>query len=405
MPDGTVWPDGLGVRGGVHVEQVSAFGPAAVADLAAEGVDELAVEVVVALRRAGVEVPTGATVTYARALALAGSSPVGAYWAGRATLVRRPEDVPAYDQVFGHVFGGMRLAEVVAVPRPVEVQLEVEADEPPAPDADGGTERPDADVQTVRYSATEVLRHRDLATCTADELAQAHRLMADLRVRAAQRPSRRRRPAAGNGGALDLRRTVRRSLRTGGEVLRPARDEPGERPRRLVLLVDVSGSMEPYARALARFAHASVAARRRGQVEVFALGTRVTRITRELATHDPDLALRRAAGAVADWSGGTRLGDGMRRFNDRWGVRGLARGAVVVVLSDGWDRGETSVLGDEMARLRRVAHRVVWVNPLKASPGYAPLAGGMAAALPHVDEFVEGHSIASLEALADVVAR
>jgi uncharacterized protein with von Willebrand factor type A (vWA) domain len=387
----------------VHVEQVRTLGPASV-DVSPDGVDELAVEFVVALRRAGVEVPTGATVAYARALALAGSSPVGAYWAGRATLVRRPEDVAAYDQVFGHVFGGMRLAEVAAVPRPVEVQLEVEADEPPVPD-DGGGGHPDGDVQTVRYSATEVLRHRDLATCSADELAQAHRLMADLRVRAAQRPSRRRRPAAGRRGALDLRRTVRRSLRTGGEVLRPARDEPGERPRRLVLLVDVSGSMEPYARALARFAHASVAARRRGQVEVFALGTRVTRITRELATHDPDLALRRAADAVADWSGGTRLGDGLRRFNDRWGVRGLARGAVVVVLSDGWDRGETAVLGDEMARLRRVAHRLVWVNPLKASPGYAPLAGGMAAALPHVDEFVEGHSIASLEALAEVVAR
>jgi hypothetical protein len=194
-------------------------------------------------------------------------------------------------------------------------------------------------------------------------------------------------------------------LRTGGEVLRPAREEPGERPRRLVALVDVSGSMEPYARALTRFAHAAVAARRRGQVEVFALGTRVTRITRELATHDPDRALRRATDAVADWSGGTRLGEGLRRFNDRWGVRGLARGAVVVILSDGWDRGDPAVLGDELARLGRVAHRVVWVNPLKASPGYAPLAGGMAAALPHVDEFVEGHSIASLEALAEVVSR
>jgi uncharacterized protein with von Willebrand factor type A (vWA) domain len=290
------------------------------------------------------------------------------------------------------------------VPRPVEVQLEVEADEPPAPDDDVGTERPDADVQTVRYSATELLRHRDLATCTADELAQAHRLMADLRVRAVRRPSRRRRPAPGGRGALDLRRTVRRSMRTGGEVLRPARAEPGERPRRLVLLVDVSGSMEPYARALTRFAHAALAARRRGRVEVFALGTRVTRITRELSTHDPDRALRHAADVVADWSGGTRLGDGLRRFNDRWGVRGLARGAVVVILSDGWDRGDPVVLGDELARLRRVAHRVVWVNPLKASPGYAPLAGGMAAALPHLDEFVEGHSVASLEALAAVVA-
>jgi uncharacterized protein len=374
-----------------------------VPDVGAGGLDELAVDFVLALRRAGVVVPTGATITYARALALAGSSPVGAYWAGRATLVRRPEDVAAYDQVFGHVFGGMRLAEVVTAPRPVEVVLEAEDDDPDADHGDDGAEPPDDDVQTVRWSATEILRHRDLAACTDDELAEAHRLMAGLRVHAARRPSRRRRPAVGVRGTLDLRRTVRRSLRTGGEVLRPARDEPGERPRRLVLLVDVSGSMEPYARALARFAHAAVAARRRGQVEVFAVGTRVTRITRELATHDPDLALRRAADAVVDWSGGTRLGDGMRRFNDRWGVRGLARGAVVVMLSDGWDRGDPAELGEQMARLRRVAHRVVWVNPLKASPGYAPLAGGMAAALPHVDEFVEGHSVASLEALAEVV--
>jgi uncharacterized protein with von Willebrand factor type A (vWA) domain len=140
-------------------------------------------------------------------------------------------------------------------------------------------------------------------------------------------------------------------------------------------------------------------------VEVFALGTRVTRISHALATHDPDEALRRVTGAVADWSGGTRLGDGIRRFNDRWGVRGLARGAVVVILSDGWDRGDPAVLSAEVARLHRVTHRLVWVNPLKASPGYAPLAQGMAAALPHVDEFVEGHSVASLEALADVVTR
>jgi uncharacterized protein with von Willebrand factor type A (vWA) domain len=163
--------------------------------------------------------------------------------------------------------------------------------------------------------------------------------------------------------------------------------------------------MEPYARALTRFAHSAVAGRRHGQVEVFALGTRVTRITRELATHDPDVALQRAGGAVADWAGGTRLGEGLRQFNDRWGVRGLGRGAVVVILSDGWDRGDPAVLGAELARLRRVAHRLVWVNPLKASPGYAPLARGMAAALPHVDEFVEGHSVASLEALAEVVGR
>jgi uncharacterized protein with von Willebrand factor type A (vWA) domain len=161
--------------------------------------------------------------------------------------------------------------------------------------------------------------------------------------------------------------------------------------------------MEPYARALLRFLHASVASGSR--VEAFAVGTRLTRLTRQLSARDPDAALRQAATAVVDWSGGTRLGDGLRAFNDRWGVQGLARGAVVVILSDGWDRGDPNVLAGEMGRLRRVAHRVVWVNPLKASPGYAPLARGMAAALPYVDDFVEGHSVASLENLVEVVAR
>lgn len=148
--------------------------------------------------------------------------------------------------------------------------------------------------------------------------------------------------------------------------------------------------------------HAAVAARTK--VEAFALGTRLTRITRELSTHDPDAGVARAAAAVTDWSGGTRLGDGLRQFNDEWGQRGMARGAIVVILSDGWDRGEPEVMSEQMARLSRVAFRVVWVNPLKASPGYAPLAQGMAAALPYIDEFVEGHSIESLETLARVVA-
>ena len=205
------------------------------------------------------------------------------------------------------------------------------------------------------------------------------------------------------GDRIDLRRTVAMEVR--GQVGRPATTSPGTRPRRVVLLLDVSGSMAPYARALARFAHAAVSGRRRGQVEVFALGTRLTRITRELATHDPDAALARAAAAVADWDGGTRLGAGLRQFNDGCGVRGIARGAVVVLLSDGWDRGEPDELADEAARLRRVAHRLVWVNPLKASPGYAPLARGMAAALPHVDEFVDGHCLDSLVSLAEVVSR
>jgi uncharacterized protein with von Willebrand factor type A (vWA) domain len=191
--------------------------------------------------------------------------------------------------------------------------------------------------------------------------------------------------------------------RHGGEPVRRGYRAPSEKPRRVVLLVDVSGSMEPYARALLAFVHAAVIGRAR--VEAFTLGTRLTRITRELSWRDPDGALAAAAAAAPDWSGGTRLGEGLAAFNERWGVRGMARGAVVVILSDGWDRGDPEALAEQMARLHRVAHKVVWVNPLKATPGYAPLARGMAAALPYVDEFVEGHALASIEQLADVLAR
>jgi uncharacterized protein with von Willebrand factor type A (vWA) domain len=226
--------------------------------------------------------------------------------------------------------------------------------------------------------------------------------MADLRLAGALRRSRRQQRARRATGRPDLRRTVRRALGHGGEPLRRAFLEPAARPRRVVLLCDVSGSMEPYTRALVRFLHAAVVGRAR--VEAFALGTRLTRLTRALTSRDPDAALAAAASAVPDWAGGTRLGEGLRAFNDSWGVRGMARGAVVVVLSDGWDRGDPEALAEQMARLRRVAHRIVWVNPLKATAGYAPLARGMAAALPYVDHFVEGHSLASLETLAQVVA-
>jgi uncharacterized protein with von Willebrand factor type A (vWA) domain len=174
------------------------------------------------------------------------------------------------------------------------------------------------------------------------------------------------------------------------------------RPRRVVLLCDVSGSMEPYVRALLRFLHVAVAGRAR--VEAFALGTRLTRLTRQLSSRDPDAALRLATEQVPDWSGGTRLGEGIGTFNDRFGMPGMARGAIVVILSDGLDRGDPALLGGEMARLHRAAHQTIWVNPLKASLGYEPLARGMAAALPHIDQFVEGHSAASLDALVSVIA-
>jgi uncharacterized protein with von Willebrand factor type A (vWA) domain len=353
------------------------------------------------LRGAGLDVPVGSVVSYAQALGalgVQGQRPV--YWAGRATLVARPEDVATYDRAFAAFW----LGEGSAVPERSEVAsltlLTDDAAEATAPEAPA---EPPGPTMALRYSPTEVLRHKDFAACSPSELAEARRLMADLRLRAALRRSRRMEPARRYRGRPDLRRTVRGALRAGGEPVRRAHLEPARRARRVVLLCDVSGSMEPYARALLRFLHAAVASGSR--VEAFAVGTRLTRLTRQLSARDPDAALGQAATAVVDWSGGTRLGDGLRAFNDRWGVRGLARGAVVVILSDGWDRGDPDVLAGEMARLRRVAHRVVWVNPLKASPGYAPLARGMAAALPYVDDFVEGHSVASLENLVEVVAR
>lgn len=362
--------------------------------------DRLAVGFAAVLRGAGLDVPVDATMTFARALTTVGlANRSQVYWAGRATLLRRPEDRSTYDrafEAFWHGAGGSGIRDA-AVERPTVVRLDDEG-------ADSPTSAAAADrVQRVRWSAAEVLRHRDFAAYSPDELAEARRMMADVRLAGARRRSRRQHLVAGTRGRPDLRRTVRRSLRTGGEPIDRAFTRAAYRPRRVVVLCDVSGSMEPYARALLRFLHTAVAGK--GQVEGFAIGTRVTRLTHELMSRDPDAALTAAARRVVDWSGGTRLGAGLQTFNDRWGVRGLARGAVVVIISDGWDRGSPELLAAEMQRLRRVAYRIVWVNPLKAGEGYAPLARGMAAALPHVDDFVEGHSLAALDELARVVGR
>jgi uncharacterized protein with von Willebrand factor type A (vWA) domain len=361
---------------------------------------------VTALRRAGLRVSLDSTITFTEALTEVGLDERDrVYWAGRATLVARPEDVELYDRVFAAYWehGPAATMRTPAAVEPVTVLLDDEEDD----DAVDAGERPgdddaDGEIEAVRYSPTEVLRHRDFGECTEEELAETHRLMEALRIGASTRPSRRHRPTGRRGTRADLRRTVRRSIRTGGETIERVRTTPSERPRRLVLLADISGSMEPYARSLLRFVHAAASGRRR--VEVFTLGTRLTRLTKELSTRDPDAAFERATAAVSDWAGGTRLGDMLREFNDEWGVRGMARGAVVVILSDGWDRGEPDVLGEQMSRLHRVAHKVIWVNPLKATPGYEPLARGMAAALPHVDRFVEGHSLAALEQLAKEIA-
>ena len=367
--------------------------------------DRIAVAFARVLRGAGLEVPVGRAVTFAQALTLTGvdrSGPV--YWAGRTTLLGRPEDIAAYDRAFD-AFWRQRLGIIIAKTPPVEltIVLDTEDEDSGAGEDEEEPVEPEGPTLVVRWSRQEVLRHKDFAAYTHAEFEEARRLMNDVRLHGALRRSRRRRPSRKAEGRPDLRRTVRRSLRSGGEPIRRAFSEAGERPRRIVLICDVSGSMEPYSRALVRFLHAAVVGR--GRIEAFALGTRLTRLTRELSSRDPDAALSRAARSVPDWSGGTRLGEGLRAFNDQWGVRGMARGSVVVILSDGWDRGDPALLGEQMQRLQRVAYRTVWVNPLKASPGYAPLAAGMAAALPYVDEFVEGHSLDSLQKLAEVISR
>ncbi|MFP3906210.1 MAG: vWA domain-containing protein [Acidimicrobiales bacterium] len=366
--------------------------------------EPVVVAFVAALRRAGVAIPVDSTVTFSEALTEVGATDRNAvYWAGRATLVTRPEDIEVYDQVFAAFWGEGPAALLRSATAPTPTTLVLDDDDASEPPADDGDEDDESeDIQAVRYSPAEVLRHRDFAECSEDELAEAHRLMSLMGLGVARRPSRRHRPTTARHGRPDLRRTVRQSMRTGGETLRRAHTSPSERPRRLVLLADISGSMEPYSRSLLRFVHAAATGRTR--VEAFALGTRLTRLTRELSTRDPDAALERVGSAVDDWAGGTRLGDMLAEFNDRWGVRGMARGAVVVILSDGWDRGDPDQLAEQMQRLSRVAHRVVWVNPLKATPGYEPLARGMAAALPHVDRFIEGHSLAALEHLAKEIA-
>ena len=354
------------------------------------------------LRGVGFEVPVSRVMSFVEALGLLGlRSRENVYWAGRSTLVSDPQDLVAFDRAFAVFWEGKSASGIEVELPPISVTLATDTGDEEADQSDLDA-RETGPTLRVRYSALETLREKDFAECSDGELRELQRLMADLRFTSTTRPSRRKVSSKHQTRLPDLRRTVRRALVTGGEPIHRQFLEMDRRPRRLVLLLDVSGSMEPYARALVRFAHATVVGRTR--VEAFAIGTRLTRITRELSSRDPDAALRAASTAVADWSGGTRLGVTLREFNDSWGLRGMARGAIVVLLSDGWDRGEPEILAEQMERLHRVTYRQVWVNPLKHTPGYAPLARGMAAALPYTDDFIEGHSFESLERLAAVVS-
>ncbi len=366
--------------------------------------ERMAVAFARVLRGLGVRVSVSSTINFANAIGSLGMDDrMAVFWAGRSTLIQRPEDIELYDSAFA-IFWLQRRPQMMSVegaPPPITLALDSDDDD----DADGGDddqEEPPGDIQALRFSRVEVLTEKDFSQCTEAEIAELTRLMANLRFTTHTRRSRRQVAAKGSGDRPDLRRTVQWALRHQGEPFRRAYTEAADRPRRLVLLLDVSGSMEQYARALIRFLHAATVAR--GRVEAFTMGTRLTRITRHLSSRDPDAALRRATPEVKDWAGGTRLGDGLRAFNDEWGVRGMARGSVVVVMSDGWERGDATELGEQMERLHRVTHELIWVNPLKASPGYAPLAAGMAAALPHIDRFIPGNSYRSLEHLAAILA-
>jgi uncharacterized protein with von Willebrand factor type A (vWA) domain len=332
-----------------------------------------------ALRDEGLDVGTDRIASFCSAAALVPAEQL--YWAGRATLVAREQDVDVYDRVFLSFFG---------------------AEQRPPPRAGVRVQSIPVGVEVALASEVELLREKSFARCSPEELAQLAALMQQLRFVAPTRRSRRREPAR-RPGALDLRRTLRRSLRTGGEPATRLYRERRRKRRRVVLLLGVSGSMADYSRALVLFAHAAL--RRQPDWEAFCFGTRLTRLTRALRVGDPNNAFSRAAAAVMDWEGGTRIGESLQRFLDDYGHQGLARGAVIVICSDGLDVGDPELLAEQMARLGRLAHRVIWLNPLKEHAAYEPLARGMKAALPHIDLFASGHNLASLEALGLELAR
>lgn len=348
------------------------------------------------LREAGLEVGPGRLTD-----ALQGLDAVGltrqedVYWTLRTTLVARREEIEPFDRAFEAWF----LRKPFPPPprrddprqtRPGARRVRRDASLPSDPP---GADEP----ESVGYSAHEVLRRRDFAAMSEEESAAVARLIGEIGAQRPRRRSRRLR-AHPRGRTLDMRRLARSTLATGGDAVHRRFRRRTLAPRKLVVLCDVSGSMEAYSRAMLLYLHALMQSGR--GVETFAFGTRLTRITTELARRDPDAALRAAADRVVDWAAGTRIGESLKVFNEVWGRRALSRGAVILIVSDGWERGDNALLGREMARLHRAAFAVVWVSPLKGRADYQPLAGGMRAALPFVDRFVAGHDLASLEALS-----
>lgn len=357
------------------------------------------------LRRAGLAVDPDQTRTFTRALVLLGVARKGdVRAAGRAIYVRRREDRPTFDEAFelfwrrrayGSALAGRLPRLVQSERRPGGLDLSADA-------GLGAERREPVEILVPRGSSSvERLRLADFGELTAAEERDALRMISALRPRLPLRPARRGRVAR-HGGRLAMRRMLRRSLATGGQPLAWRWIRRTRRPRPIILICDISGSMERYSRFLLRFAHAL--ARSGAPVEVFVFGTRLTRITRQLRVRSADEALRRVAHTVVDWSGGTRIGESLRELNLRWARRTIRSGAVALLVSDGWERGDPALLTREMARLNRNTHRLVWLDPLASRAGFEPLTQGLVAALPHVDEFLPCANIASLERLAEVLA-
>lgn len=383
-----------------------------------------------ALRAAGVPATAERAAAFTRALTLVPPDDrTRLYWTARLAYVSGREQIAPFDAVFAAVFGGetdvadggrnpdppvstgtlttrpappalpwaTRPPSVAPRAQPAEPQgRPAEAGPPPADALQG--DGPGREVLVATASPQERLRETAFADLGPEELADLQRLVGRLALAPPPRRTRRARPDPA-GERLDLRRTLRRAQRTAGDPLRLARRRRRLRPRRLVLLCDVSGSMAPYTRAFLTLLQAAVAG---AAAEAFVFATRLTRLTRALEGRDPDAALARAAQRAPDWSGGTRLGPSLRSLVREHAER--VRGAVVLILSDGWEPEDPALVAEQMARLARLAHRVVWVNPRRAAEGYAPLTGGMAAALPFVDAFVSGHNLAALDEVVAAVA-
>ena len=352
------------------------------------------------LREVGIEVGPGRVVDAVRGLGSVDlTRQEDVYFTLRQTLVSRHDELELFDRAFaawflrGPIAPLVRQQNVRHAERVVRGSLTTESEEVEPEPGDGRVE--------LGASSHELLREKDFAEMTPEEFERCRFLMAAIARTRPRRASRRRAPDP-RGDRLDLRRLVRRSLRSGGDPVEQAWKARKVVPRKLVVLCDVSGSMDAYSRALLLFLHAVVGTGR--GVEAFGFGTRLTRLTPDLATRDPEAALARATATIVDWGSGTRIGVALKEFNDVYGRRALSRGAVVVIVSDGWDRDDPALLTREMAKLGRAAYAVVWVNPLKGNPEYQPLAGGMRAALPFVDRFLPGHNLRSLEELAAVLA-